>query len=172
MSSRSSIRENRPCELVEGTLVEKPVGYEEAAIASHSHVPEHLCATASSVSPAPTAPSSSSPASSASPTSPLPPGIVSLTASGRDSHPSSGPATDLVVEVLSESNTKPEMKRKLEEVLRSRVRLVWMVDPRKRTARVHATVDQPVLIKEGQSLDGGGGAAGLRPAAGQAVCER
>ncbi len=30
-----------------------------------------------------------------------------------------------------------------------------MVDPRKRTARVHATVDQSVLIEEGQSLDGG-----------------
>jgi hypothetical protein len=29
------------------------------------------------------------------------------------------------------------------------------VDPRKRTARVYATVDQSVLIKEGQSLDGG-----------------
>ena len=26
-------RENRPCELVEGTLVEKPVGYSESAIA-------------------------------------------------------------------------------------------------------------------------------------------
>ena len=30
-----------------------------------------------------------------------------------------------------------------------------MVDIRKRTVRVHTAVDQSVLIKEGQTLDGG-----------------
>lgn len=64
-------------------------------------------------------------------------------------------APDLVVEVLSKSNTKPEMKKKLGEYFGAGVRLVWMVDPRKRTARVYTTVDQSILIKEGQSLDGG-----------------
>ena len=57
--------------------------------------------------------------------------------------------------MLSKSNTKPERMRKLGEYFAAGVRLVWMVDPRRRTARVHATVDQSVLIKEGQSLDGG-----------------
>ena len=47
------------------------------------------------------------------------------------------------------------MMRKLGEYFAAGVRLVWMVDPRRRKARVHATVDQSVLIKEGQSLDGG-----------------
>ena len=47
------------------------------------------------------------------------------------------------------------MKRKLGEYSAAGVRLVWMVDPRKRTVRVYATVNQSVLIKEGQSLDGG-----------------
>jgi len=47
------------------------------------------------------------------------------------------------------------MMRKLGEYFAAGVRLVRMVDPRRRTARVHATVDQSVLIKEGQSLDGG-----------------
>ena len=47
------------------------------------------------------------------------------------------------------------MMRKLGEYFAAGVRLVWMVDPRQRTARVYATVDQSVLIKEGRSLDGG-----------------
>ena len=64
-------------------------------------------------------------------------------------------APDLVVEVLSKSNSKAEMNRKLGEYFAAGVRLVWMVDPRKRTARVYTAVDQWVLIKEGQSLDGG-----------------
>jgi len=57
--------------------------------------------------------------------------------------------------VLSKRNSKSEMKRKLREYFAAGVRLVWIVDPRQRTARVYATVDQSVLIKEGQSLDGG-----------------
>jgi len=64
-------------------------------------------------------------------------------------------APDLIVEVLSKRNSKSEMKRKLREYFAAGVRLVWIVDPRQRTARVYATVDQSVLIKEGQSLDGG-----------------
>ena len=64
-------------------------------------------------------------------------------------------APDLAVEVLSKSNTKPEMKRKLGEYFEAGVRLVWMVDPRKRTVRVHTAADQSFLIKEGESLDGG-----------------
>ena len=47
------------------------------------------------------------------------------------------------------------MKRKLGEYFEAGVRLVWMVDMRKRTVRVSTAVDQSVLIKEGQSLDGG-----------------
>src|SRR5271165_14267 len=57
--------------------------------------------------------------------------------------------------VLSKSNTKPEMKRKLGEYFAAGVKLVWMVDPKQRTVRVHTAVDQSVLIKKGQPLDGG-----------------
>ena len=35
------------------------------------------------------------------------------------------------------------------------MRVVWLVDIRKRTVRVHTAVDQSVLIKKGQTLDGG-----------------
>ena len=64
-------------------------------------------------------------------------------------------APDLVVEVLSKSNTKPEMAKKLGEYFGAGVQVVWMVDIRKRTVRVHTAVDQSVLFKKGQTLDGG-----------------
>jgi Uma2 family endonuclease len=47
------------------------------------------------------------------------------------------------------------MNRKLGEYFGAGVRLVWMVDPKKRAVRVHTSVDESVLLKEGQSLDGG-----------------
>jgi Uma2 family endonuclease len=44
-------------------------------------------------------------------------------------------APDLAVEVLSEGNTKAEMVRKVREYFEAGVRLVWLTDPKKRTAR-------------------------------------
>ena len=64
-------------------------------------------------------------------------------------------APDLVVEVLSKSNTRPEMERKLKEYFEAGVRMVWMVDPKKRTVRVYTAIDQSILLDERQSLDGG-----------------
>ena len=61
----------------------------------------------------------------------------------------------MAVEVLSKSNTKPEMAKKLGEYFGVGVKLVWMVDPRKRTVRIHTAVHQSVLFKEGETLDGG-----------------
>ena len=70
-------------------------------------------------------------------------------------------APDLVVEVLSKGNTRAEMTKKLEEYFSAGVRVVWMVDVRKRTVRVYRAVDQSVLIKEGQAIDGGTCATGV-----------
>jgi Uma2 family endonuclease len=64
-------------------------------------------------------------------------------------------APDLVVEVLSKGNTRAEMRRKLGEYFGAGVRLVWLVDPRKRTVRVHTSVQRSVVLKQGQLLDGG-----------------
>ena len=64
-------------------------------------------------------------------------------------------APDLVVEVLSKGNTPREMKRKLDEYFRAGVRLVWYVDPKRRTVRVYTAPDQSVLLTEDQQLDGG-----------------
>ena len=45
-------------------------------------------------------------------------------------------APDLAVEVLSDGNTKAEMARKVREYFEAGVSLVWLIDPKKRTARV------------------------------------
>ncbi|HUE69886.1 MAG TPA: Uma2 family endonuclease [Pirellulaceae bacterium] len=63
-------------------------------------------------------------------------------------------APDLVVEILSPSNTKKEMEKKLKEYFKAGVRLVWYVDPEKRTAEVFTSpADVEQLDAEG-ILDG------------------
>jgi Uma2 family endonuclease len=149
-------RENVLCELVEGTLVEKPMGYEESALAvlisvflSNYVRPRKLGIV-----------------TGADGTIRLFPGLVRIPDVAfaswgcfpdrkRPKVPIPQLAPDLVVEVLSKSNTKPEMVRKLGEYFGVGVKVVWMVDPRKRTVRVHTAVDQSVLFMEGQTLDGG-----------------
>jgi Uma2 family endonuclease len=70
-------------------------------------------------------------------------------------------APALAVEILSEGNTRAEMRRKVKEYFVSGVRVVWLVDPRKRTVRVYSAPDASVLFPEGQSIDGGDVLPGL-----------
>jgi Uma2 family endonuclease len=123
--------ENRPCELVEGTLVEKAVGFEESEIAANiiffisSFVRRHKLGIVTGEAG----------------TIRLFSGLVRipdvaftswdrLPGGKRPKTPIPHLAPDLVVEVLSKSNTKPEMDRKLKEYFAAGVRLVWMVDPK------------------------------------------
>jgi Uma2 family endonuclease len=63
---------------------------------------------------------------------------------------------DLAVEVLSKKNTADEMERKLREYFLAGVRLVWMINPRQRTAEVYTAPDAPsAILDETQALDGG-----------------
>lgn len=64
-------------------------------------------------------------------------------------------APDLVVEVLSKGDTRREMARKLDEYFRAGVLLVWYVDPKRRTVRVFTNRDHSVVLGEDQHLDGG-----------------
>ncbi len=66
------------------------------------------------------------------------------------------------MEILSPSNTKGEMALKVREYFLAGVRLVWLVDPRKRTVRVYTAPDQSVRLTEGEALDGGDVLPGLR----------
>lgn len=64
-------------------------------------------------------------------------------------------APDLAVEVLSKGNTEGEMRRKLHDYFTAGVRLVWYIDPRARTAKVYTSEDQCTEFDEQQSLCGG-----------------
>src|SRR5262245_24395399 len=66
-----------------------------------------------------------------------------------------GLAPDLAVEVLSRGNTPGEMQRKLKDHFLSGVRLVWFVDPKRRTVEVFSAPDQSTVLAEPQTLDGG-----------------
>lgn len=63
-------------------------------------------------------------------------------------------APDLAVEVLSPSNTKREMERKLQDYFAAGVLLVWYVDPVERTVVVYNSIDQFTLLRESDSLSG------------------
>lgn len=61
---------------------------------------------------------------------------------------------DLAVEVLSESNTAKEMQRKLEDYFAAGVRLVWYVDPDRRCVQVYTGVDQVRVVNRNETLTG------------------
>jgi Uma2 family endonuclease len=69
---------------------------------------------------------------------------------------------DLAVEVLSEGNTPAEMRRKLKEYFLAGVPLVWFVDPDRRTVQVFTAPDVSTVYTEEQTLDGGDVLPGLR----------
>ena len=62
---------------------------------------------------------------------------------------------DLAVEILSSSNTPREMQRKRGEYFDAGVRLVWIIDPEARTVVVHTSAAEPVILSAHDVLDGG-----------------
>ena len=64
-------------------------------------------------------------------------------------------APDLVIEVLSKSNTRAEMKRKRGEYFAVGVRVVWEVEPKRRTVSVYTPDGAVTVLKASQRLEGG-----------------
>jgi Uma2 family endonuclease len=62
---------------------------------------------------------------------------------------------DFVIEVLSVSNTRSEMTRKRREYFQAGVRLVWMIDPRRRTVAVFTSPESVTIAEEFDQIDGG-----------------
>jgi Uma2 family endonuclease len=149
-------RENRLCELVDGTLVEKAMGFDESrfALLLGTYLVIFLDRHDLGV------------VVGADGMMKLFPGLVRIPDTAfiswarfpkrkrrRGEIPLVIP--DLVVEVLSVGNTPKEMARKLDEYFRAGVRIVWYVDPKKRTVRVYAARDRSTVLRENQTLDGG-----------------
>jgi Uma2 family endonuclease len=64
-------------------------------------------------------------------------------------------APDLAIEVLSPGNTPGEMRRKLRDYFAAGVRLVWYIDPRTRTAQSYVSPEDVTEISSGGVLSGG-----------------
>jgi Uma2 family endonuclease len=62
---------------------------------------------------------------------------------------------DLAVEVLSTGNTSNEMRRKLGEYIEAGVRLVWYLNPVSRTVTVYRNANDSVELNEDQMLTAG-----------------
>jgi Uma2 family endonuclease len=153
---RIHAREKRLCELVDGVLVEKTMGYEESAVASAMIIllgsfirPRKLGVIAGEggmlrIFPDMVRiPDISFIANRRMPGGKVPRG------------PMPALAPNLAVEVLSKSNTKLEMSRKLDDYFEAGVELVWFVDPRTRTVKVFTSPGKSTILKGAQSLSGG-----------------
>lgn len=146
----------RICELIDGILVEKPMGYAESILATYLIVhldgfvrPRNLGLVTA------------------------PDGTIRLWA-GRvripdvaflswDRMPGRRPPSepiptlvpDLAVEILGSSNTSDEMRLKRADYFHAGVRLVWELDPASRTAAIYHAVDPAAAcLTESDLLDG------------------
>jgi Uma2 family endonuclease len=144
------------CELVDGTLVEKAMGWNESEIAI-------LIAVALSKF---LRPRKLGKVLGADSMQRMIPGLVrvpdvSFFARGRLSRSTHGSSPiapvvgDLVVEVVSKTNTKAEIARKLTEYFAAGCRLAWVVEPKPRTVKVHTSPADFVVLGVNDTLDGG-----------------
>jgi Uma2 family endonuclease len=146
----------RLCELIDGVLVEKPLGFTESLLAAalieilRAFVrPRHLGLV--------TAPDGSVRLGTGRVRIP----DVAFTSwdripgRRRPTEPVPSLAPDLAVEVLSRSNTPQEMRLKRQDYFAAGVRLVWEVDPVARTVSVYTAVEGPTVLSAADTLDGG-----------------
>ncbi len=69
---------------------------------------------------------------------------------------------DLAIEVLSKSNTPKEIALKLNQYFTSGVRLAWVIDPKHRTATIHTSLTRQSTIGLDGMLDGARVVPGFR----------
>lgn len=62
---------------------------------------------------------------------------------------------DVAIEVLSASNTTQEMRRKCHEYFAAGVQLIWLVDPQTRTIAVYTIPEQCTTLRAEHMLEGG-----------------
>lgn len=63
-------------------------------------------------------------------------------------------APDLAVEVISPGNTQREIEEKTSEYLRAGARVVWVINPKRRTVTVHRADRAPETLTEANMLEG------------------
>ena len=147
--------EKRLCELVDGVLVEKAMGYYESRLAMVlASLLEAFCQA-----------HHRGIVLGADATTALGPGLVRLPDVSFVSRrrlpggkiprePIPDLAPDLAVEVISQGNTPQEMDHKLREYFEAGVKLVWYVYPQTRTVSVYTAPESVLELGEDQMLEG------------------
>lgn len=149
-------RTGRICELIDGVLVEKTVGFYEGRVAS---VVGHLIESYLEQQPLGITVGADGPVRLLPRQVRIP--DVSFISWDRlpggkvPEEPIPALAPDLAVEVLSPGNTAAEMQRKLRDYFAAGVRLVWYIDPATRSARAYTGVYQGVEVPPEGALSGG-----------------
>ena len=76
-----------------------------------------------------------------------------LPAAGRPTGYFPGPP-DLAVEVVSPGDTLQDVEDKVDDYLAAGTKLVWVVNPRRRTVTIHRPQETPKLLADTQTLTG------------------
>jgi Uma2 family endonuclease len=71
-------------------------------------------------------------------------------------------APDLAVEVVSPGDTVDEVEEKVADYLEAGARMVWVVNPRRKTVTVHRPGAQPFVFRVGDVLEGDDVVPGFR----------
>ncbi len=144
------------CELVEGVLVEKPMGHFESRLAFWLIVALGKYLEDNDIG---IAAGADGPHRLNSNLVRLPDvafiGYDRIPEEAQPATPTPDWIPNLAVEIISTSNTDAEMDRKRREYFEAGVQLVWIVDPPTRTVRVFTAVDQFTTVTDGEQLDGG-----------------
>lgn len=146
-------RAGRLCELIDGVLVEKPMGYRESQLAAAlivalgAYLRLHRIGTVAGEAGM----------LKVSPTQVRIPDVsfIRWERLPAESGPIPAVAPDLAVEILSEGNTEQEMARKLDDYFAAGTRLVWYIDLNSRSARTYTSPEHCVVVDEAGSLLGG-----------------
>jgi len=147
-------REKRLCELIDGTLVEKPMGWAEAIVATNISTELNIHAQRTNAGVVSGADSTLRMRSSGRVRLPDV-AFVSFERVPKNAEPIPTLAPDLAVEVLSESNTAEEINQKLREYFESGTRLAWIVDPATKSVSVyHGPAEPTRVLSEADHLDG------------------
>lgn len=148
------VERDKLCELIDGTLVEKPVGFWESLIATNLITllnafvqPRNLGVV--------TGPDSTMRMASRQRIRLPDVSFISTARMPKTREPIPTLAPDLAIEVLSTSNTAREINQKLSEYFDSGTLLAWVVDPPTRTVAVYRTAGAVAFVlEESDQLDG------------------
>ncbi|HZZ79879.1 MAG TPA: Uma2 family endonuclease [Gemmataceae bacterium] len=148
--------DKRVCELIDGVLVEKPMGFKESTIAAIivQHINNYLDDNDLGLAFCPDAPIRVKPGRIRFPDT----GFVSWKRFPHEAFPDDkviDVMADLAVEVLSEGNTPKEMDLKLDEYFAAGVKLVWYVDPEAESVTVYTSRSSKKVLGIDGVLDGG-----------------